>query len=71
MREYAEQMLALFRLDVPQGIGSPRCSADGTHMAVERAAGDSDGLVQAKSLRPFGAQRADRNIGGPGVAKQR
>ncbi|OJT04252.1 hypothetical protein TRAPUB_5042 [Trametes pubescens] len=31
---YAEQMIAPFRLDVPQRIGTPKCSADGTSMEV-------------------------------------
>ena len=40
-------------------------------MAVEGAAGQNDGFRQAQALRPFGTERADRDIGGPGVAKQR
>lgn len=32
VRAYAEKMLELFRLDVPQRIGSPQCSADGMQM---------------------------------------
>ncbi|KAH9859111.1 kinase-like domain-containing protein [Lenzites betulinus] len=34
VRAYAEKMLELFRLDVPQRIGSPQCSAEGTQMEV-------------------------------------
>ncbi len=53
-----------------QRIGLCAC-ADGAHMAVERAAGNGDALLQAEPLRPVGAQRADRNIGGPGIVEQR
>ena len=34
-------------------------------MAVEGAAGQNDGFRQAQALRPFGTERADRDIGGP------
>lgn len=48
-----------------------RTRAHGTHMAVERAAGNGHVLRQTEAFRPLFAERADRNIGGEGVGKQR
>ncbi len=48
-----------------------RAGTDGAHMAVKRAAGDRHVLRQAETRRPLFAKRADGNIGGEGVGKQR
>lgn len=48
-----------------------RTRAHRTHMAVERAAGNGHVLRQTEAFRPLFAERADRNIGGEGVGKQR
>ena len=40
-------------------------------MVVERAAGNGHVLRQTEAFRPLFAERADRNIGGEGVGKQR
>ena len=48
-----------------------RTRAHGPHMAVERAAGNGHVLRQTEAFRPLFAERADRNIGGEGVGKQR
>ena len=48
-----------------------RTRAHGPHMAVERAAGNGHVLRQTEAFRPLFAERADRNISGEGVGKQR